>query len=259
MYLLAAASGAAAALGVGLGPQLVGGGLPVVGVGVGLGGQVLHGLGRLRIGGVGAGLIDDLLDALGVLQHGAGPQHVVIEGLVVMVGHEQRGLQALQQGLLVDVGVGVVDEHAGIHVAVGVDVQVAAATGDTTAHVLAVVLEVHGEDALGLTHGTDAVIDLLTLLGSGHQLGSGIVAHGHVVEEPHEVGTQVDDLVVELLAGDVLVVDTGVAGGDTEGQVMALQQGHGVGDLLVHALAAAAVVGLLESLQADGGDEVLHP
>ena len=40
---------------------------------------------------------------------------------------------------------------------------------------------------------------------------------------------------------------------------MALQQGHGVGDLLIHALATAGVVGLLEALQADGGDEVLHP
>ena len=79
------------------------------------------------------------------------------------------------------------------------------------------------------------------------------------MEEPDEVGAQIDDLVVELLAGDVLVVDAGVAGGDAEGQVVALQQGHGVGDLLVYALAAAGVVGLLKALQGDGGDKVTHP
>jgi hypothetical protein len=57
---------------------------------------------------------------------------------------------SLQQGLLADVGVGVVDEHAGIHIAVGVDVEIAAAAGDAAAHILRVVLEVHGEQGLRL-------------------------------------------------------------------------------------------------------------
>ena len=39
---------------------------------------------------------------------------------------------------------------------------------------------------------------------------------------------------------------------------MLLQQGHGVGDLVVHTLSAAGVVGLLEALQTDGGDKVAH-
>ena len=219
---------------------------------------MLHALGRLRIGGVGARLVNHLLNELRVFQHGAGAEHVLVEGLVVMVGHEHGGLQALQQALLPDVGVGIVDEHAGVHVAVGVDVQVAAAAGDAPAHILGVVLEVHGKDALGLPHGADAAVDLGPLLGVGHQLGGGVVAHGHVVEEPHEVSAQIHDQIVKLLAGDVLVVDAGVAGGDAEGQVVLLQQGHGVGDLVVHTLSTAGVVGLLEALQADGGDKVAH-
>ena len=40
------------------------------------------------------------------------------------------------------------DEHAGVHIAVGVDVEVAPSAGDAAAHKLAVVLEVHGENGL---------------------------------------------------------------------------------------------------------------
>ena len=260
--LLAAAAAAAAAGragGVRLLPKLLRHGSPILGIGDGLVGQMLHRLGRLGVGGMGAGLVDDLADLLRVLQHGAGAQHVVVEGLAVMIGHKQRGLQALQQGLLPNVGVGIVDEDTGVHIAVGVDMQIAPAAGDASAHVFRVVLEVHGKDALPGAHLPDPAVDLGPLLGLGHQLGSGVVAHGHVVEEPDKVRAQINDLVVELLAGDVLIVDAGIAGGDAEGQAMALQQGHRVRDLLIHALAAAAVVGLFEALQADGGDEVLHP
>ena len=76
---------------------------------------------------MGAGALNDLPDLLRILQHGTGAQVVVIEGLAVVIGHEQRRGQHLQQGLLPDVGVGVVDEHAGVAVAVGVDVQKAPA------------------------------------------------------------------------------------------------------------------------------------
>jgi hypothetical protein len=67
-----------------------------------------------------------------------------------VIGHEQRGAQRLQYGLLADVGIGVVDEHAGVHIAVGVDVEVAAAAGYAAADILRVVLEVHGEQGLRL-------------------------------------------------------------------------------------------------------------
>ena len=53
--------------------------------------------------------------------------------------------------------VGVVDEHAGLHVAGGVDVEIVPAAGDAAAHVLRVVLEVHAEDGLGLPELADAL------------------------------------------------------------------------------------------------------
>ena len=104
--LLAAAAAAAAAGragGVRLLPKLLRHGSPILGIGDGLVGQMLHRFGRLGVGGMGAGLVDDLADLLRVLQHGAGAQHVVVEGLAVMIGHKQRGLQALQQLSLIHI------------------------------------------------------------------------------------------------------------------------------------------------------------
>ena len=95
--------------------------------------------------------------------------------------------------------------------------------------------------------------------GGGQQGGDSPVAYRHVVEEPDEQRPRVDDLVEIRLARDVLPVGAGVAGREAEGQPVALEQGHGVLHLPVDARAAAAVVGLLEALEADGRDEVLHP
>lgn len=52
---------------------------------------------------------------------------VLVEGLAVVVSHEQRAVQDLQNALVMDVGVGVVDEHAGLCVTGRVDVEVVAA------------------------------------------------------------------------------------------------------------------------------------
>ena len=79
------------------------------------------------------------------------------------------------------------DEHAGVHIAVGVDVEVPPSAGDAAAHELAVVLEVHGENGLGGADVADLVVHVLPLLGGGQQLGGCVVAHGHIVEVPHEL------------------------------------------------------------------------
>ena len=49
---------------------------------------------------------------------------VFIERLTVVVCHKDGRLQALEQGLFTDIGIGVVDEHAWVAVTVGIDVQV---------------------------------------------------------------------------------------------------------------------------------------
>ena len=62
------------------------------------------------------------------------------------------------------VHVGVVDKHAGLHIALGVDVEIPPAAGDAAAHVLRVILEVHGEDGLRAAEGPDVLIHLRALL-----------------------------------------------------------------------------------------------
>ena len=93
---------------MGLLPQLVRLGLPAGGVLLALVAEVIHRLRGLQVRGVRAGLLDHLAQKVGILQHGAGAQVVVVEGLAVVVGHENGRLKALQQRLFPDVGVGIV-------------------------------------------------------------------------------------------------------------------------------------------------------
>ena len=183
---------------------------------------------------------------------------VVVERLAVVIGHEDRALQRFEQRAAADVRVGVVDEHARIDVAVGVDVQVAAAAGDASADILAVVLEVHGEDRLGRADFADAVIHVLALLRVRQELRRGVVADRHIVEIPDEARAEAADEVDIRIGGDGINVRAGVAGGNAERQMLGLKQLHGVGRLFKHAVAAAAVGRGLEALEADGRNEVLH-
>ena len=239
-------------------PEALGGRRPVLRVVVALSAQVIGGFRRLRVGRVRAGPFDDLAQPLRVFKHRARAQHVVVERLRVVIGHEDRGAQRVEQADLADVRVGIVDEHTGIDVAVRVDVQVAAAACDASANVFAVVLEVHGEDRLGRADFADAVVHVLALLRAGQQLRCGVVADGHVVEVPDEARAEAADEVDERLRGDGIDVGAGVAGGKAEGQVLVVQDLHGAHGLLIDAVAAPPVGDLLKALQTDGGDEVLH-
>ena len=73
-----------------MGPDLVGGGLPVGGIGLALVAQMIDAFRALEVGAVSTGLVDHLAQQLGVFQHRAGTQMVLVERLAVVVGHEQR-------------------------------------------------------------------------------------------------------------------------------------------------------------------------
>ena len=219
---------------------------------------MIDGLGALEVGGLRAGLGDDLSQDLRVLQHRAGLEHVLVKRLAVVIGHEQRALQRLENGLLADVRIRVVDEHAGIDVAVRVNVEVSAAARDASADVLAVVLEVHREEALRGAVAADAVDNDLSLLGRRQELGRSVVAHGHVVEVPHEERAVILHHLVILLRSDGVVVLARVAAGHAVHQPAVVHDLHGLQHALVDALAAAAVGRLLEAFEGDRGHEVLH-
>ena len=65
-----------------------------------------------------AGFFYHLTEHFRILQHGAGTQMVVVKGLTIVICHENGGFQRFQQGHISDVGVGIVDEHAGIYIAI---------------------------------------------------------------------------------------------------------------------------------------------
>ena len=112
-----------------------------------------------------AGLLDHLADLLRVFQHRTWPEHILVEGLIVMVSHEQRALQRVQQADVMDIAVGIVNEHTGLHIALGIDVQITAAAGNTAADKLGVILEIHGEDGFGAAVLPNAAVHGLTLFG----------------------------------------------------------------------------------------------
>ena len=132
---------------------------------------MIHAFGGLILRGVGIGVFHHFAQTLGIFQHGTGLEQILVERLVIVIGHEQGRLIGFQKGLFPDVGVGIVDEGAGLDVAVGVDVQVAATAGDAAVDGLAVVLEVDGENGYrfmgvfrisGIEEGVDGYDFVLT-------------------------------------------------------------------------------------------------
>ena len=71
-----------------------------------------------------ADLRNHLAQQLRVFQHGARAQVVLVERPAIVVRHEERRLQDFEQCFFADVGIGIVDEHARVGVAAGVDIQV---------------------------------------------------------------------------------------------------------------------------------------
>ena len=109
----------------GAGPERVRHRRPVFRRALALSGERVDVLRALQVRGVRAGGVHHGLQRARVVQERTGAQGVVVEGLARVVGAEQRRLQRLKDRLVPDVGVRVVDEGAGLDVAVGVDVQVA--------------------------------------------------------------------------------------------------------------------------------------
>ena len=124
-------------------PDLVGYRLPVGSICTAFVAEVVYALGRLQVGAVSTGVMHHLAQKLGVFQHRAGTQMVFIEGLAVVVSHEERAAENIEDAAVVDVGVGVVDEDARFCIARRIDMEIVASACDASAHKLAIVLEVH--------------------------------------------------------------------------------------------------------------------
>ncbi len=184
---------------------------------------------------------------------------VAVERLSLVVSHEQRALEHLQNGVVMDVRVGEVDEHARLRIAVGVDVEVVAASGDTSADILAVVLEVHrieADIAVLAADLADSLDHVFTLLNGGHQLRRCVVADRHQVEVEAEACTLLLQKVEEVIARNRLDVRAGVADGGTEDNAVLLQKIHRLHDGSVVALAAARIIGIRRSFDGEHEGDV---
>ena len=79
----------------------------------------------------------------------------------------------LRDRVVPDVGIRVMNEHTGLRVAVGVDVEIVPPSGDAAADILAVVLEIHRVEldvAVVRTDLTDPVDHVPALLHRRHQI-----------------------------------------------------------------------------------------
>ena len=139
---------------------------------------------------------------LWVLQHGAGPQMITVERLMVVIGHEQRRLKSFQQGFFSDIGVGVVNKGTGLHIAVCVDMEIVSASCNTSAHILTVVLKIDREDRLGGAVLPHLPVHEFPLFRIWQQVSDCLIAHWHIVEEPGELGATVDQMVNEFFRAD---------------------------------------------------------
>ena len=223
-----------------------------------LGGKLVNRLLLDKIRRMRARVLDELLDAFGILEHRAGTQMIVVEGLAMIVAHEQRRTQRIEQAHVMDVDVGVVNEHAGLHVSIGIDVQIAPAAGNASTDELAIVLKVEGQKRFLVTHSMIEFVEHLALFGRGHELGRRVLANGHVGKDPGEEDALADEPVVILLGADRLGVLTRIANRDAEGHATRFEQVHGLVDRLVDPLATTGIGGLLAALCRDDRHEVLH-
>ena len=186
---------------------------------------------------------------------------VAVERLVLTVCHEQRLLQRSQQIHFLDIGTRIMDEYAGLHIPIGIDMTVVSAACDTATHIFTIVLEVKGEDGLATLHGTDftdAVVHILSLIRIRKQLTGCLISYRHIMEIPAESGALFNDHIQEFITGDYLIVFAGVADRSTEDQTVLLHQIHCMHDLIKHALATAQIVYFIEAFQADSYGEVTY-
>ena len=79
------------------------------------------------------------------------------------------------------------------------------------------------------------------------------------MEIPDKVGAHFNELVIVLLGGNGIIVDAGIAGGNSIGEFMRVQDFHSLDNFLIDALPAAAVGCFFKALQRDCGNEVAHP
>ena len=193
------------------------------------------------------GLFDHLPQKLRIFKHRTRTQMIAVEGLALVVHHKQGTLEDLQDALIMDVGIGEVDEYAGLRVAAGIDMEVVSSSGDAAAYILAIVLEVHGIEldiALIAADIADPVDHVLSLLRCRHKGGNRVLSDRHIVEIETELGAFFLQQMEEIIAGYRFHVLAGVAYRSSEQDPVLFQKIHSTHNFCIMTGAAAGIVGI---------------
>ena len=175
-----------------------------------------------------------------------------------MILHKERTLQCLQQRFLSYVGIAVVNEGAGFHIPVGIDVQIAPSAGNAAVCVFTVIPEVQRKQRLFVPHGPNKVIHVFPLLSAGHQFWHSVRAYRHVSEEPHKLCAEIDQAVIVGLAANDIHIFAGIAAAGSEEQLPLPKDIHGPNDFLIGALSAPVIRGIFKAFNGDRGHKVLY-
>ena len=150
------------------------------------------------------------------------------------------------------------NEYTRIHISVCIDMKVTAATCDTSAYILCIILEVHSEERFCGTESADAVVHFDSLLRCGKKICCRIISNRHVMEEPCKISSTLDQMIEIFLAAYSLNICGCVACGNTKRKSMTLKKLHGMHNLLINAISTTSVCSCFCSLKADGRNEVFH-
>ena len=143
-----------------------------------------------------------------------------------------------------DVGAGVMDEYAGLHISGRIDMCVLPPSCNTSVDIFAVILEVNAENLLTTGQATDlanSVDHILSLLCVQHQIHVCTITDRHIMEVPVETDAVADQHVDELVACNSLVVLTRITNGSTIKQSMLLHQIHCMHHLVEYALPTTVI------------------
>ena len=199
----------------------------------------------LEVCGMCAGFLDDTLQDLRVLQHRAWTEHVVIEWLVIMVSHEQRLFQDLENCILVNISIRVMNKYAWFCITVCINMEVVSSTCDTSSYEFTIVLEVHGKDSRAVFHITDlsyTILHINTLFRIQKQINGSCVSNRHIVEIQSVTSSFVDEHLDERFTGNALVVCACVADGSTKYKSVLFEQIHRMHNFVVYTVSTTHVV-----------------
>src|SRR5574344_1773666 len=151
------------------------------------------------------------------------------------------------------------NKYARLNISGRIDVAVIFSSGDTSADIFTIILEVDSHDLLAAficTDLTNTMIHIFTLFRIEKKICSCIISNWHIMEIPCEHDTFFNKHIKEVIACYGLIVLACVADRSTEQHLVSLHCVKCFHDFIKRSISAASVVLRLEAFNADCRNEV---